>query len=67
MARPRFSPWERRSKWVEIAVLRELRQITDRWGQAFTYVYVLADRRPYGCPRKRWARFQREKRMGRLA
>ena len=63
----RFDPWNRKSKWVQLAVFRELRQITDRWGRAFTYVYVLADRRPRGCPRKRWERLQRDKRMGRLA
>ena len=53
----------RPESWVAAAVRREAREI----GRRLAWVWVLADRRPTGCPRRRWQRLQRAKRMGRLA
>lgn len=67
MARQRISPWDDRGMWVEVAIRREEREVPGRWGRVLDYVAVLVERRPRGCPRRRWARLQRAKRMGRLA
>lgn len=59
--------WHARGVWVERAIRQELRAVMGRWGPVMSYVMVLVDRRPEGCPRRRWQRLQRAKRMGRLA
>lgn len=67
MTRQRISPWGARGMWVELTTRREEREVPGRWGAVRSIVLALVERRPRGCPRRRWHRLQRAKRMGRLA
>lgn len=53
--------------WGDSRVNGEEREVPGRWGAVRRIVLALVERRPRGCPRRRWHRLQRAKRMGRLA
>lgn len=67
MARQRISPLAVHGMWVEASIRREFREVPGRWETVHRFVLALVERRPHGCPRRRWHRLQRARRMGRLA